>query len=86
MEVPLKQWKIAGKTQRNPEILSDWKIGNSASIHKRETSVEKVFSSLLKMTIFQLGEAQLKGLLERVNEQTQKTTTVKVRIFLYIIS
>ena len=27
---------------------------------------------------FQLGEEQLKGLLERVNEQTQKTTTVKV--------
>ena len=86
MEVPLKQWKIAGKTQINPEILSGWKIGNSASIRKRETFVEKVFSSLLKMTIFQLGEAQLKGLLERVNEQTQKTTTVKVRIFLYIIS
>ena len=35
---------------------------------------------------FQLGEAQLKGLLERVNEQTQKTTTVKVcRHKLYLI-
>ena len=28
--------------------------------------------------LFQLGETQLKGLLERVSEQTQKTTTVKV--------
>ena len=27
----------------------------------------------------QLGEAQLVNLLERVNEQTKKTTTVKVR-------
>ena len=43
------------------------------------------FTANIKTTIFQLGETQLKGLLERVNEQTQKTTTVKVRIFLYVL-